>query len=196
MVMGIVPRNIYFVMAVEAFIRQGPLMRAIGGIEHKRDDSLYGERIRTPFERITKLSISKDMVDAYEHDPKKSYGQMMAHLKHGDAIVIMPEGEPKVNATYKGNPDFLPFQEGFAVVALMAERNFKVRIPIIPIGFYYERRMLRIGYTVQVRIGQPMHLDVGPGRDIAERVRPFVQAVEARVRELSQPTGITGAFEN
>lgn len=107
-------------------------------------------------------------------------------LGAGRALVIFPEAYPTIDPEggEKHGDGFLPFRPGFVRVARMAARRYSRTVPIVPVGFHYERRAH--GWRADVRFGP----SIAVGRDADEHT--VARAVEAAVRELSgapRPSG-------
>jgi 1-acyl-sn-glycerol-3-phosphate acyltransferase len=103
-------------------------------------------------------------------------------LNAGQFLLVFPEGYPNIDPGYtpKLNDEaWLPFQPGFVRIALIAEREARIRVPIIPVGLQYERGER---WQVAVRIGEPLKLD--RDADAARQVR----VIENQVRQLSGTT--------
>ena len=80
-------------------------------------------------------------------------------LTAGQALAIFPEGYPNIDPgwTPKCGDEMLPFQPGFASLALMARDHRHLDVPIVPTGMQF-RRSSASRWAVTVRFGQPMTL--------------------------------------
>lgn len=111
-------------------------------------------------------------------------------LGEGQALLVFPEGYPNVDPVFTpktGDDDMLPFREGFAKLALLAQRGGSGPVPVVPAGFAYRRDRR---WQVTLRFGPP--------RSLAARAHlpAFVREVEAEVRRLSaseEPAADVGA---
>ena len=100
-------------------------------------------------------------------------------LRGGELLLVFPEGYPNVDPgfTPKANDDaFLPFESGFLRFAALAEQDGVTCVPMVPVGFEYQRRDR---WRVTVRFGHP----VWRSPDVASHVQ--VAAIEEQVRRLS-----------
>ena len=99
-------------------------------------------------------------------------------LRAGDVLVVFPQGRPVVDVGGERLPqaDWLPFQPGFATLALAALRAGGC-VPIVPAGFAYGdgRRP-----AIRLRFGEPVFVASAADR------RRCAALVEQRVRALSQ----------
>lgn len=104
-------------------------------------------------------------------------------LQEGRVLLVFPEGYPTVDlrASRKKEAEFLPFQSGFATLALAAQARSRCPVPIVPLGFAYQRTGAH-QWRASLRFGTPLTL-----RERSERDR-LVRAVESRVRRLSEAT--------
>ncbi len=76
-------------------------------------------------------------------------------------------------------PDgLLPFQPGVVRLLAMAEKRLGREIPVVPVGFAYDRTSDGI-WTIEMRVGEPMLRDGGDA-DAA-----FLHRLEDAVRDLS-----------
>ena len=106
--------------------------------------------------------------------------ESLAALRRGDPLLVFPEGYPFVdpNPTPKRSAEeVLPFQPGFARIALMAHRAGVERLPIVPAAFRY-RPLGRERWDVTLRVGEPERVEPD---DTAESL---ARRVEDRVRML------------
>jgi len=102
-------------------------------------------------------------------------------LRHGEILVIFPEAYPTIDpvtTTKQGPNEFLPFQSGFARLVKLAERDGLTHVAIVPAGLTYSHNGR---WHITLRFGQALSR-----RDFSDTTQ-LVQAVEQRVRELSQP---------
>ncbi|MFH1400862.1 MAG: hypothetical protein ABIH41_05045, partial [Nanoarchaeota archaeon] len=106
-----------------------------------------------------------------------SMRQAIRHLEVGDAIGIFPEDDAKVFfPTYsreKGR-EFIPPKSGLVYLADAVRRRSGVAVPIVPVGFIYD------GRHVRVRYGQPMPL-AEPDQTSLENYRSFLAKETERV---------------
>lgn len=102
-------------------------------------------------------------------------------LQAGEMLIVFPEAYPVIDPHSTPKLDsraILPFQSGFAYLAEIAERQGSDPVAIVPVGLNY----------VDVKRWQ-ISLCCGPAlfrHDFSDRTS-LVQAVEERVRMLSQP---------
>jgi 1-acyl-sn-glycerol-3-phosphate acyltransferase len=100
-------------------------------------------------------------------------------LRGGELLLVFPEGYPNIDPSFtpKTNDEaFLPFESGFLRIVAMAERDGVTCVPIVPVGFEYQRRHR---WHVTVRFGHP----VRRSPDLASHAQ--VAAIEEQVRRLS-----------
>jgi 1-acyl-sn-glycerol-3-phosphate acyltransferase len=105
----------------------------------------------------------------------------LAILRAGEVLLIFPEAYPAVdpNPTPKAGLDaWLPFRPGFAHLARLAARDLGKPVPVVPVGFAYDR-LPGNRWRVVARLGAPLTLQPGAAN------AAFVARVERRVRELS-----------
>lgn len=102
-------------------------------------------------------------------------------LGQGRALVVFPEAYPTVDPEGSEKPPdgFLPFRSGVVRLARLAERRLGRPVPIVPVGFWYQRHGTR--WQAAVRFGQPLVLRPGAN------ARTVAQDLEATVRDLSAP---------
>ena len=92
-----------------------------------------------------------------------------ALLAAGRVVVTFPEGYPNVDPAFARKPDddaFLPFSPGYLKMIRWAERNFAVRVAVVPVGFHYARGTR---WSIVARAGEP-RFDVN-NADIEDAVR-------------------------
>jgi len=113
---------------------------------------------------------------------RQSARETVALLREGRVVVVFPEGYPNIDPTYtpKGGDEFLPFHEGFVRYARLAERAGAGPVPIVPLGFHYERPGADGRWRIVARYGAPVWLAEGSDAEIVSRT-------EAEVRRLSAP---------
>jgi 1-acyl-sn-glycerol-3-phosphate acyltransferase len=100
-------------------------------------------------------------------------------LRGGELLLVFPEGYPNVDPSVTPKTDedaFLPFESGFLRFVELAEQDGITCVPIVPVGFEYQRHDR---WRVTVRFGLP----VKRSREVASHAQ--VVAIEARVRRLS-----------
>lgn len=104
----------------------------------------------------------------------------VALLRAGQLLLVFPEGYPNVDPHPTPKPDldaFLPFRPGFVRLAALAERDGQTRVPIVPVGFSYQRGAR---WSVTLRFDPPRYLE----SEMAPAV--LARLVEDRVRALSR----------
>ena len=100
-------------------------------------------------------------------------------LRGGELLLVFPEGYPNIDPGFTPKADdsaFLPFESGFLRFVALAEQDGITRVPIVPVGFEYQRRDR---WRVTARFGRP----VMRSPDIGSRSQ--VAAIEEQVRRLS-----------
>jgi len=125
--------------------------------------------------------------DAASRDPelaarmlRSALRRSVEALRRGEPLLVFPEGYPYIdpNPTPKRSADeLLPFQPGFARIALMARRHGVDALPIAPAAFRY-RPLGRDRWDVTLQIGDLMRVEP---EDTAESL---TRRVEDRVRML------------
>lgn len=98
-------------------------------------------------------------------------------LREGRVLLVFPEGYPTIdpNPTPKrADDEILPFRDGFARFARMAERSGVPSVPIVPAGLRYERGP-RWRLTIRY----------GPAVAASDDYRAVRAEIEAQVRRLS-----------
>lgn len=100
-------------------------------------------------------------------------------LGEGRALVVFPEAYPTIDPEGSEKPadGFLPFRPGVVRLARLAERRHRRPIPIVPVGFWYQRHGTR--WQAAVRFGQPLVLRPGA------HAQAVAREIEATVRHLS-----------
>jgi 1-acyl-sn-glycerol-3-phosphate acyltransferase len=100
-------------------------------------------------------------------------------LRGGEVLVVFPEGYPNVDLGFTPKTDddtILPFESGFYRIVALAEQDGVTCVPIVPVGFEYQRGDR---WRVTVRFGRP----VRRSPDVASHAQ--VAAIEEQVRRLS-----------
>ncbi|MFM9108360.1 MAG: lysophospholipid acyltransferase family protein [Chloroflexota bacterium] len=98
-------------------------------------------------------------------------------LRNGELVLVFPEGYPNIdpNPTPKTRDDeMLAFRPGFLRFAALAERDGRTSVPIVPVGFEYQRGPQ---WRIAVRFGEPERPRPGDPGQLAR--------LEADVRRLS-----------
>jgi len=199
--MALINRPLFFLASVETFLPgmpiYGRIIHNIGAQPFKRDDSSYGERLPG--------AIKKEKVDSFPSSNLQSIKNMLIHLKHGDVIVIFPEGDAKEMLTYarKHNENFIKPSEGFVGLAVMAKIKFGIDVPIVPIGISYGPGILKTGGTsivrnilgsiqrmVKVRIGKPVYLPANlqklNKKQLKKEITRYTKYIFDIIKQLSQ----------
>lgn len=104
-------------------------------------------------------------------------------LREGRVVLVFPEGYPNIDPSFtpKQGDEFLPFHEGFVRYARLAERAGAGEVPIVPLGFHYERPAPEEPdgkWRIVARYGMPVRLSEGRDADLVARI-------ESEVRRLS-----------
>jgi hypothetical protein len=102
-------------------------------------------------------------------------------LEAGALLAVFPEGYPNVDPVYTPKQrltDIMPFRPGFATILDVAQRTLPEPIPVVPVGFSYERGDR---WIITMRCGSAVY------RNPAENRASFVSAVQSKVVELSRP---------
>ncbi len=102
-------------------------------------------------------------------------------LQSGEILAVFPEGYPNVDPVYTPKlslTDVLPFQPGFATILDMAQRTCEGPIPVVPVGFSYQRDDR---WKITMRCGPAVFRKPGESR------ASFVTSVQSKVVELSRP---------
>jgi 1-acyl-sn-glycerol-3-phosphate acyltransferase len=110
-------------------------------------------------------------------------------LRRGELLLVFPEGYPNFDPRFtpKANDDaFLPFESGFLHFGALAEQDGVTCVPIVPVGFEYQRCDR---WRVTVRFGHPLRRSP----DVASRDQ--VAAIEEQVRRLSGLENVPGTEE-
>lgn len=89
-------------------------------------------------------------------------------LDRGEVVAAFPEGYPTIDPVFARKPPegdgYLPFKRGFLTMTALAQRGGDLRVPLIPTGLRYLRRL--DGWDVDVRLGPPSYLDPRTNREI------------------------------
>jgi 1-acyl-sn-glycerol-3-phosphate acyltransferase len=88
-------------------------------------------------------------------------------LRRGEVVAVFPEGYPTIDPVFARKPEgdgYLPFKAGFLTMTALAQRGGDLRVPLIPAGLRYQRRLE--GWDVDVRLGPPSYLDPRTNREI------------------------------
>jgi 1-acyl-sn-glycerol-3-phosphate acyltransferase len=110
-------------------------------------------------------------------------------LRGGELLLVFPEGYPNVDPGFTPKADddaFLPFESGFLRFVALAEQDGVTCVPIVPVGFEYQRRDR---WRVTVRFGHP----VRRSPDVASHAQ--VAAIAEQVRRLSGLERAPDAYE-
>jgi 1-acyl-sn-glycerol-3-phosphate acyltransferase len=102
-------------------------------------------------------------------------------LQAGEILAVFPEGYPNIDPVYtpkQSLTDVMPFLSGFATILDVAQRILPEPVPIIPVGFFYERGD---PWSITMRCGPAVYRKHGASR------ASFVTSVQSKVIELSQP---------
>ncbi len=109
-------------------------------------------------------------------------------LRSGEVLAVFPEAYPNIDPAGSRKPeagDYLPFSNGFARLARMAEGDGTTKVSIVPVGFAYEMDSPNAGkLNVTMRFGAA--IEVSPDESTADLVR----RAENEVRMLSRPSEI------
>lgn len=157
---------------------QGGLARAMGGLcRAARWPIVY----RPPLDGEASAPVSElDRFRAF----RTALQESRALLDEGRVLVVFPEGYPNVDPhrTPKEGEAFLPFQPGVMRIVRTAEAGGN-RIPMVPVGFRYERIVPapKTGPTwrIAMRFGAARYRDAFPDDAAA------LAAIEADVHRLS-----------
>ncbi|MFH1400864.1 MAG: lysophospholipid acyltransferase family protein [Nanoarchaeota archaeon] len=164
-------RPIFFLASTETFVVSrlyGWWLRRMGHLPFTRDD---GRR-----SRLTGTALEAKVDDTRQANTG-SMRQAIRHLEVGDAIGIFPEDDAKVFfPTYirENGQEFIPPKAGLVYLADVVRRRRGVAVPIVPVGFLYA------GRHVRVRFGPPMSL-ASPSDGSDEGYRSFLFAETERV---------------
>ena len=102
-------------------------------------------------------------------------------LAAGDILAVFPEGYPNVDPVYtpkRSLSDMMDFLPGFVTIVDLAGARRRDAIPVVPVGFAYERGER---WTITMRCGPPLYRHGRESRD------EFADLVRARVMALSEP---------
>lgn len=187
LLMTILPRPVYFLVALD-WVR-GPKQRRLMELacQAARWPALLrleqlggGSGSDTPGPRAYGAAEAGRYV-------RRAFGNALELLREGRVLVVFPEAYPTVDpegSAKRGPDDFLAFRPGFARLVRLAERVGAGKIPIVPAGFFYERRSGARGrrWRVALRFGRPTF--IGHNEDPAV----VAQRAERAVRALSRPS--------
>lgn len=107
--------------------------------------------------------------------------QSLAILRAGEVLLVFPEAYPAIDPNPTPKPDtdgWLPFRPGFAHLVRLAQRRDGLTVPVVPVGFAYQR-IAGDRWRVRARLGPPLLMEPG------EATHAFVSRVEAGVRARS-----------
>ena len=134
-----------------------------------------------------------DGTSAYQDEEITSYlrravKESVALLRSGQVLVIFPEAFPNIDPSptpKTGTETFLPFHDGFARIARLAERDGHTRVAIIPVGLDYLRNSPDAeSWTVTMRVGRP----ITPSERLPDD--QLIQRMEEAVIHLSQTSQV------
>jgi uncharacterized membrane protein/1-acyl-sn-glycerol-3-phosphate acyltransferase len=117
-------------------------------------------------------------------------------LEEGRALVIFPEGYPDIDP--HGSPkskdgEMLEFKSGFLRVVRAAERRIGESIPIVPVGFAYQRTDDH-RWSIDLNVGEPrFRRDYPNENDLINDLRSHIEAlsVPAHERATNQSTQLS-----
>jgi 1-acyl-sn-glycerol-3-phosphate acyltransferase len=175
---SLIDRPLFYLTSVETFVSFSvfdKILYRLGCLPEKREDARFPQRLAS--------AIPAEKIKEYGSSDLETLRKALTHLKYGDALVIFPEGDSKIMPTYQrqNNEDFLNPQSGFVSIACLAERKFKVRIPILPIGISYKEGFLK---AVKVRIGSALYLDASIQEMSREQLREAIEKATSRIFEV------------
>jgi 1-acyl-sn-glycerol-3-phosphate acyltransferase len=114
---------------------------------------------------------------------RRAAREAIALLRDGQTLLVFPEGYPNIDPHWTPKADraaWLTFDDGFARLVHLAERDGAPRVAIVPVGFHYGTAgRARRGWRIVARFGAPRFLPVGVDR------AAFVAGIEAAARALS-----------
>ncbi len=116
---------------------------------------------------------------------RRSARESVELLREGRVVLIFPEGYPNVDPSFtpKRGEEFLPFHGGFVRYARLAERGGAGPVPIVPLGFHYERTGAGDHWRIVARFGPPVGLVEGTDSELVARL-------DVAVRRLSTASGV------
>ncbi len=177
--MSVVPRRLHILVALD-WVR-GPLGRRI------MEALCRAARWPTVLRRDSPHLTGDAPASVYH--PDEWHGMMRQAMldstdlmRAGRVLVVFPEGYPNIDPEglpevgKAGPDDFLPFKNGFARIVARAQRTIGRPIPVVPVGFTYQRGER---WQATVRFGAPRYLPPDGS------IEAFVRRVEQDVQTLS-----------
>lgn len=193
--MSSIPRRVYFMSAVDFYMiwpikKLRDIMKKfmLGlGVQFVKRDHVHF--LRNGFTRQGSDKALAE-IQAEDVDNNVALENLRIHLKHGDAVVIFPEGDDYLGP-YKKEENYIikPLHPGAIAFAIRSSKKLKINIPIIPIGINHSAGMLGIksqlmGMTniVKVRIGKPILVNY------SEQIEPklLIETITQELISLSQ----------
>jgi 1-acyl-sn-glycerol-3-phosphate acyltransferase len=171
-IIATIPRPTHFVVAVD-WLSNAPI-RALAEFGY----SLIRWPVVIRSDGLVETSKNRDLDERFRY--LRSMMDMTADLLEESRVIVMfPEGHTNVDPSETPKSGdltaFLPFQPGFLRIADHAQRHRDLTVPIVPVGFEFDRRHR---WRVTVRYGAPIVFDSRFPRDAA------IRRIENDVRRL------------
>ncbi len=183
-----------------------------GTVMVMRDQRQYGQHLNPAL-----LEKARNITGEGSWHPEKAHSvpmarnaasqkELLAHLKHGEAVCTFPQGQSVMHPDHEYDQSRIqPLLLGYLHLAHLALRDHGMMVPIIPIGFNYKtlpgilgatitkggyKMLAPTGYTIQMRIGEPLFLDRALSEKTFAEAKPNLEAINQemtrRIIELSQ----------
>lgn len=120
-------------------------------------------------------------VDLYQRK-KPAIRICQDYLKKGRAIITL-QGRGRIMKESL-HPYVSSFKRGASIIAYNLFREDGIAVPVTPISFFGTHAPFLIPVKIRVNVGEPMYITDYIGKEFAESVNRFREALEKRVKKL------------